>query len=324
MEDQPKAKIFISCGQSTDQERQISEDLKKRLESEEFGFEAYVATQQQTLKGLKENIFQELSSSEYFLFIDFKREKLTDSEFCRGSLFSHQELAIASFRDTPVLAFREKGVKPDDGIMKFIQANAKEFTNRPSLIELILDEIKKSGWKSDWKNQLVLDVNQQERHSTVSTRYFPYLFPGVSFFDIRFFHIKVENLNPYSHAKNCYVFLEKIENEDEQNIIPMSFELKWRAFDLPNATILPKSSRIFDAFFVEEQDGSRIKLHHFWHSIDQRNIDIYYDSINDYEECFLTYLIVSDNFKPARATFRLNLSDNIDQIVFEKIEPNSK
>ena len=82
---------------------------------------------EQTLRGLKENIFPQLQDSEYFVFVDFKREKLvphrrgkTGKLQHRGSLFSHQELALASFLDLQLLAFQEKGVKQDDGILRFL------------------------------------------------------------------------------------------------------------------------------------------------------------------------------------------------------------
>jgi len=59
-----------------------------------MGFEPYVALEQQKLQGVKESIFRRLKNSEYFLFLDFKREGLIDphepnleSGEARGSLF---------------------------------------------------------------------------------------------------------------------------------------------------------------------------------------------------------------------------------------------
>jgi hypothetical protein len=85
------SRIFISCGQGeVSGERDIAKQISKRLS--EIGFDVCVATQEQTLRGIKENIFSKLEESEYLIFIDFKRERLVDSGY-RGSLFSHQELA---------------------------------------------------------------------------------------------------------------------------------------------------------------------------------------------------------------------------------------
>ena len=116
MEDRLPARVFISCGQSqgTD-EVQVAKDIE--AEFRKLGFDPYVAVEEQSLRGIKENIFRQLETSEYFVFIDFKREYVPDKNACRGSLFSHQELALAAYLGLPIIAFREKGVIPEDGIM---------------------------------------------------------------------------------------------------------------------------------------------------------------------------------------------------------------
>jgi hypothetical protein len=54
-----KSRIFISCGQSAQAgELQIARDITKRLEA--LGFDPYVALSEQTLRGVKENIFVRL------------------------------------------------------------------------------------------------------------------------------------------------------------------------------------------------------------------------------------------------------------------------
>ena len=171
-----KARVFISCGQRKNANyltritkenmnlmtpelevaKQISIELKK------LGFEPYIALEQQTLQGVKEAIFEKLRKSEYFLFIDFRREALLKEgeinfgtgEY-RGSLFSHQELSIATFEGLEVLAFQEEGVKNDDGILKFIQANCKTFSDRKELSSLVASEVRKK-WKIPFSN-LALD-----------------------------------------------------------------------------------------------------------------------------------------------------------------------
>lgn len=109
--DSKKARVFLSCGeQKGTEEISIAQRIKAKLER--MGFQLYIAVEEQTLKGVKDNIFSRLAESEYLIFIDFKREKLMEKtekgepEKHRGSLFSNQELAIAAFLETPVLAFR--------------------------------------------------------------------------------------------------------------------------------------------------------------------------------------------------------------------------
>ena len=73
------ARIFISCGQSKESgELQIAREIRARLE--QLGFDPYVALEEQTLRGVRENIFEQLRKSEYFVFVDFKREPLRSGE----------------------------------------------------------------------------------------------------------------------------------------------------------------------------------------------------------------------------------------------------
>ncbi len=315
MSENLKAKVFISCGQSrgTDEER-IARQIEELLDSK--GFHPYVAIQQQSLKGLKENIFEELSSSEYFLFVDFKREQLAKikkrrgSFFChkayRGSLFCHQELAIASFLDMPLVGFQEAGVIPGDGILQFLQANCTSFTDRHKLSNMIAEKIEKAGWKSNWKNQLVMkripeqfyDVDRVNHLSGERRK-------------ARFMYITVKNLNPHKNARNCYAYLETIHDLSTGNSLPVkSVESKWEGYVLPNATILRSSYRYIDGFYVFHDSPDTA---HFNPFSDSPEFTIIQGS-GDYE---LTYLVVSDNFNSIRSTFRLHLSDRLDAITFE-------
>ena len=121
-----RARVFISCGQQKDTlESKIAQEIHDVLY--EKGFEPFVAIQEQTLIGLKENIFAKLTESEYLLFIDFTREQLPSVSY-RGSLFSHQELAIASYIQLDAIAFQQEGVALE-GMMKAMQLNAIPFSD---------------------------------------------------------------------------------------------------------------------------------------------------------------------------------------------------
>jgi hypothetical protein len=154
-----RARVFISCGQSKEtDEAQVAREIFARLK--ELGFDPYIAIAEQTLRGLKENVFEQLRKSEYFLFVDFKRELLGDSQLHRGSPFSHQELAIASLLDIEMAAFQEKGVKRIDGLMQFLQANAIEFIDKNLLPNAVADIVQQRRWNPSWRNELVLGSPQ--------------------------------------------------------------------------------------------------------------------------------------------------------------------
>jgi hypothetical protein len=160
-----RARVFISCGQNKDSdEPKLAEEIRTKLTS--LGFDPYVAVAEQSLRGLIENLFEQLSQSEYFLFVDFKRERLDGTDVHRGSLFSHQELAVASFLGIEVLAFQEQGIKLTDGILGFIQANAISFSERNRLPEMVFDYVQQrmaeGRWDPRWRNELALERRPED------------------------------------------------------------------------------------------------------------------------------------------------------------------
>src|SRR5262245_16221700 len=138
-DDTPRARVFISCGRNKQSDeveiaRQIEDTLKG------LGFNPYIAVEQQSLLGLKEAIFSQLERSEYFVFVDFKRERLGAEETHRGSLFAHQELAVASFLEIPVIALQEDGIKSDDGILQALHTNAMPFSDRRRVAAMVAEQ----------------------------------------------------------------------------------------------------------------------------------------------------------------------------------------
>ena len=156
------ARIFISCGQNKNSdEATIAASIKAKTQA--LGFDPYVAVDVQTLQGLKESIFSQLETSEYFIFVDLKRERLSDDPLQhRGSLFSHQELALASYLDIDVLAFQENGIKKNDGILAFLQTNAYPFADRSMLSDFVVAKLRERGWDPHWRNELILERDPQQ------------------------------------------------------------------------------------------------------------------------------------------------------------------
>lgn len=239
----PKAKVFISCGQKKGtEETRIAKAIAEVLVGE--GFEAYIAVDEQTLSGLKENIFSHLTSAEYFLFIDFRREQLDSSGEHRGSLFSHQELAIASYLELPIIAFQQEGVKTLDGMLPAFQVNPIPFDNVNLLPTMVRDQVIKAGWRANWKNTLRITRDPLESSDAhiINLHGQPLA---------RYFHLNVENLNPYKLAVNCIAYVAAIRDLRTCTSLPFqTAELKWAGYTFPNAAILPGSSRQVDAFFV--------------------------------------------------------------------------
>jgi hypothetical protein len=119
-------------------------------------------------------------------------------------LFSHQEFAIVAFLNVDgVIALQESGVKTDDGMLRFLQANAEPFTDRNLLPNIVADIVKQRRWMANWRNELVLQREPQEFTDTriSNAQHQP---------NARFFHIKVQNRHRERLAANPSVYLEKL------------------------------------------------------------------------------------------------------------------
>jgi hypothetical protein len=294
-----RAKVFISCGQKKDtQEVEVARAIAKVLES--LGFDTYIAVQEQTLKGLKENIFSQLSTSEYFLFVDFPREQFADSSERRGSLFSHQELAIASYLDLPVIAFQQEGVKPLNGMMSILQANAIPFDDAVKLPDMVREQVKKAGWRADWKNALVISRNPTEFDDARITNQ-----PGQPY--ARFFHLSVENCNPYKLAVNCTAYIEAIRDAHTNLRIKRirTTELKWAGYVLPSVSIMPASYRELDALFVLHDSPQVVHFNCFTDS------GYFMSPLQGPSQYRLDYVVVSENFPQARISVVATVGNKI-------------
>jgi hypothetical protein len=295
-----RARVFISCGQSKHtNEIQIAHQIKDRLER--LGFDAWVAVEEQTVRGLTENIFEQLRKSEYYVFVDFKRERLGASRWHRGSLFSHQEFAIAAFLDIGnVVAFQEMGVKTDDGMLRVLQGNAIQFTDRHTLSRVIADTVRQRRWRPNWRNELVLARKPKEATKT------PTQFRDGSIKDAWYFHIEVHNHHREKMATNCNVYLEKAIKLPNTIIQLKTVEFKWEGFGFPSVGIAAGKSRAFDAFFIMPSAPTKLCFNVFTDS------PAYYprfpEGPGEYE---LSYLVTALNFPPARGSFHLSLNSVI-------------
>lgn len=310
-----QARMFISCGQQkgTD-EVEIAHKIVEKLEK--MGFEPYIAVEERTLKGVKENIFRQLSESEYFIFIDFKRERLfepkngsfEDAGKHRGSPFSHQELALAAFLDIEALSFREKDVKEDDGILKFIQANCIEFTDRHLLPDVVAEKVREQEWNPNWRNELLLERDDKDfgdvRYVRGEER------------PARFYHIRVKNVHEQKIARDCVAYLEGIKDLSTGGAKSLELvEFKWKGVTTPRVAIPPKELRYLDAFHIYYDSQNMVHL-----AINPFLVDFsgYYElyTLKGRGIFELTYVVFSENFSPARATFSLHIGNQLNDIKF--------
>jgi hypothetical protein len=299
--DDVRAKVFISCGQREDgNERGIAERIAEKLHG--MGFDPYIATQQQSLRGLRENIFDELETSEYFVFVDFERERLGDGEEHRGSLFSNQELAVASYLDMPVIALREDTVKEMDGLAGALQLNAEPFSNRRLLPDVVANKVAELEWEPEWSQTLRLHRNPEQFSDALrmpENRH------------ARFFHIDVANDHRRQAARNTYGFLRRCVDlaTGESIAIPL-VELKWAGYVRPNTLIFPGETRKLDALWVFHDQPDGIKFNVF---TDATNYIPQLPPAGDFR---LTYCVASDNFPAVDRSFDLHVASDLNAIRF--------
>jgi hypothetical protein len=286
----PGAKIFISCGQRLAEEQSVVGRIEEVVR--ELGFEPYVGVWDNTLEGLKENIFRELENSEYILFIDFKRHELRDGSF-RGSVFSHQELAVASYLQIDALGFREAGL-PNEGVSSAVQLNCKEFETRDQLPDMVRDaidrKIKNGKWSPTWKAQLILERKPGLRPSGMED---PPLI----------WHIGVRNQHRSKTVHGCRAFLVSYEDLQIGHGFKLKpFELKWEGTTVPDAAIPPGSRRSFDAFEIYPEEPTRLK----W-CMAYQDTDKVWAGIKSAGKYRMQFAVTSQNFWISKATFELDL-----------------
>lgn len=302
-----RARVFISCGQREGEERAIADRIAAQLI--ELGFEPYVAVQEQTLKGLRENIFWRLEHSEYYLFIDFKREQLANRPDCRGSLFSHQELAIASFLDMHVIVLQEKGVIAEDGLMKYAQTNPEIFVDREDLPAIVSRRVAVAGWETGWRNELVLelcdplfiDAEQEWEGNTIRNR---------------FFHLQVKNLHRRKPALDCVATVGAIV----RGLAPRrlrTVELHWAGSSVPQALIPPNGCREVDLGYVPHGMPKVFVFNSF--STSTQYLEPLFEGA-----WHVDYVVASATFPPVHFGARVVVGQDIGSFVLEEEPPPGK
>lgn len=297
---QPWARVFIGCGQRSDEEKELGSRCKKHFEGR--GFSVYLAEEHQSLEALTENIFHHLRNSEYAVFIDCRRDELSPGKF-RGSMFVNQELAIAAF--LPIeesRVFHQEGVIEGviiEGVAKYLIAKPIHFSSRQQFLGKLRRQTK--DWHNDWRNELSLKFLRKV--------------PGVRWLPnntVRdWYHLQVSNKHYSKYARNCVGYVMEINNLDTGVIIkPPNFELIWAGTGLFERHILPKRAIDLDAFFIV-QGKQEIEFHCRLSTSSEYTMPRL--SKGNY---LLTYLIVSENFEQVTKTFKLEFGGDYMQIKF--------
>jgi hypothetical protein len=134
LDDLGKQSIFVSCGQVTEEERDLGTAISLII-NEETSFEAYYAESQTTLEGVSAHILGALSRCVGFVGVMHHRGCVTEPGgpfHQRASVWVEQELAIAAYRIhtlgqiLPVQLYIQNGIKRE-GMRDKLMLNPTDF-----------------------------------------------------------------------------------------------------------------------------------------------------------------------------------------------------
>jgi hypothetical protein len=136
-EEASASKVFISCGQQTNAEKELGNSIASLIAA--AGLNPYFAENQTSMEGVTSNIFDALFNAFAFVAVMHKRDSLAEKEY-RGSVWIEQEIALASFitqslgRTIPAKLYVEKGIKRE-GVRGYIILKAIEFETVEEVLE---------------------------------------------------------------------------------------------------------------------------------------------------------------------------------------------
>jgi len=235
------ATVFLSCGQRKG-EREIAGQIQQMVQNE-FKMGCYNA---ESIQGFDDvmSITKNLSKADYYLFIDFKRERAPDD--LEISVFTHQEFALArAWGITEMIAFQEKGLK-SHGMLSYLLVHPIEFT-RARLVELVREEIRRKGWNNNYSRNLVvfkIEASASDRLISFSDH------TGQSLERVWF--LWVRNHREDRPAYDTVAILHSITNEatgEKTRCLDSSY-LKWAGQMGFHKTIFPQDWAAFSAFAI--------------------------------------------------------------------------
>src|SRR4030095_137477 len=148
-------RMFIRCGQATEGERVVARELSTWFSSQ--GFRPYVATQIQSIPDLNSGLIGEVKFSDFYFFINFRRERLGSgrSKNCyRGSLYSNQELAVAYALGFEHMLFLNQRQTERGGMFGTIVSNAPEFERLDEVLPTVKRMVAQANWNPTFSRQL--------------------------------------------------------------------------------------------------------------------------------------------------------------------------
>jgi hypothetical protein len=292
------AKVFISCGLARPNERAVAECVAKWFNSE--GFEAYVAVTVQTIMDLNAGVIGALKNSDYYLFINFRREKVIGPpDSFRGSLYTHQELAVAYALGFDRMILVNQSGTAIEGVLQFIVTNTPRFETEGEVLGIVKDAVRAEHWLPAFSRQLTVEQ--------VAFAYPPTLFHDHATLPqgrpCLFLHGYVANRRPDIAARQTICRLCEISSIVGPAVVHEDFTpLKATGFTGYEQTIWPSSVGRFDLLSIHYVKPNEIFLHSL-NDMGPRRPAI--SSVGRYK---LIYEILAEHFPQVRFAVELEVT----------------
>lgn len=285
-------KVFISCGQATDEEVEVASQVQEWFRGQ--GFDPYVALESQTIRDVNLGIIGELRQSDYYVFVDFPREQLRSDqgEESRGSLFTNQELAIAYLLGFEEAIFLQHGSIRREGLLKYMASNAARFKDPIEVQELVSSLVARRGWDPDYSRHL-LPKNLRWNNGLIQYGHLV----G------KFLYIDIENRRRDQGALNAVARLAYITNSAGDRIVsPDPSPLKASARRSFVQVIWPESYGTWDLLNVSSTDEGRVYLN------SELDISPKGPIISEYGSYLLDYEVFAEGFSPLRFSVEITVT----------------
>lgn len=312
------AKVFVSCGQRRNDGNE-GEKIKKYLMAK--GFEVYLACNDQKMHDTNKAIIDELESSDYYLFVDFIREKTVSGESI-GSLYTSQEYAIAwhlEFENSILL--RETGIRKDGFINYTSLSIFEEFDNKNDVLGKIEELLVKQKWDPNYSRHLIPEINPPNHVVSYGDHV------GVCNADIRtncplnkqknrncgqkIFACRIYNKNIHREARGVRAILKEIRSP-QLNIFKPHVDgryLKWAGHLQCYEHVIPRlNSRNLDLFCIHNCEPLEIYLHEDNDAYPKEPVNRNFKDIANF--C-LTYSVFAEKFPKLEFIVKIDLTGSI-------------
>lgn len=304
-------RVFVSCGQATEAERVVARELSTWFTS--AGFSPYVATQVQSIPDLNSGLIGELKRSDFYLLVNFRREKLASVRskiLYRGSLYTNQELAVAYAMGFEHMLFLNQKGAERGGIFGTIVSNAPEFDALDEVLPSVKRMVAQAGWNPAFSRQLVAAGLRWTKNAVGYADHVAWEGRPGRLHRARILVVKVRNPRNDVAAHDVALRLKAILHNGQEmfdaevgDTAPVKVSGHYLAY---TQIIWPECSGEFDLLAVDAQQPQRAFLN------SKQDLDPRRPVIIASGRYQLAYELVAVGFPKAEVIVDLNLTGNLD------------